>query len=573
MSSGESSAPVQLGVVLLCHAQLDVATRMAQVWADGGAFLVLHVDAKADADEHRAMVAALEGHPRIRFSRRRQCEWGRFSLVQATQDAAQLMLDQFPDVTHVYLASGSCLPLRPIPELVDYLARDPGRDYIESVAVDEVFWAIGGLNEERFTRYFPFDWLRQRALFDRFLELQRRFGISRKVPQGIVPHLGSQWWCLTRATLAAILSDPRRREFDRFFSLGWIPDESYFQTLARRHSGQIESRSLTLARFDNHGKPYQLYDDHLQMLEESGSFVARKVWWGANLLLDHFPHSGRSNTTRSQPDTARIEQLFKAAAQRRALGRPGLYMQSRFPRKDAENGKTSARYAVFQGFTELFADFEPWLASQIDADVHGHLLAREGAEFAGRPPIGPGALSAHPALRDHDPQGFLAALIRSTDRLQAFQFAPRDNQALNWFMTTDPNAQLFVLTGAWIVPLLQSDMPFDDVRRTAALLQSAEVAQLKILQSIWRRAQLQLWDLAEFTARPADALSQALRQIDPLAKPVDSPPPMHDISGAGAFLQRLRNAGLRPALTGHFPLPDPLGDPPGTPPDQQRHRA
>ena len=56
------------------------------------------------------------------------------------------------------------------------------------------------------------------------------------------------------------------------------------------------------------------------------------------------------------------------AVRRRLLGRPGLYMQSRFPRKDAENGKTSAPYAVFQGFSDVFPDFETWLGGIVDAD-------------------------------------------------------------------------------------------------------------------------------------------------------------------------------------------------------------
>ena len=47
--------------------------------------------------------------------------------------------------------------------------------------------------------------------------------------------MGSQWWCLTRATLRAILRDPDRPALARYFRGVWIPDESYFQTLARRH--------------------------------------------------------------------------------------------------------------------------------------------------------------------------------------------------------------------------------------------------------------------------------------------------------------------------------------------------
>jgi hypothetical protein len=187
------------------------------------------------------------------------------------------MLQDFPQVRHVYLSSGSCLPLRPVAELVRYLDERPRTDFIESVTTEDVGWTIGGLNLERFTMRFPFSWRKQRRLFDTYVRLQRRVGLKRRVPAGIVPHLGSQWWCLTRQTLSAILDNPDRAEIDRYFRHVWIPDESYFQTLVRQVSDQVESRSLTLSKFDFQGKPHIFYDDHLQILRRSDCFVARKI--------------------------------------------------------------------------------------------------------------------------------------------------------------------------------------------------------------------------------------------------------------------------------------------------------
>lgn len=552
------SAPgVQLGVVLLCHDRLEIAARMARIWAEGGARVVIHVDARAGAAEFETMQRALADQPSVGFSARRACNWGRFDLVQATRQASRQLLDQWPEVSHVYLASGACLPLRPVAELTAYLGRHPARDHIESVAVADVFWAMGGLNIERFTRYFPFDWRHQRRLFDATLELQRRLKIRRRLPAGLVPHLGSQWWCLTRATLEAILSDPRGAEYDRFFRLTWIPDEAYFQTLARLHSPEIESRSLTLARFDRQGRPYLFYDDHLQMLTDSGAFVARKVWPGATALLAHFPRASGPDGTGRQPDPSRIERLFLHATLQGSHGRPGLLSQGRFPRSNTETRRTARPYAVMQGFDKVIPGFETWLAGQVDADVHGHLFSPERAEFAGRPAIGPGALPSDAKLRDYDPQAFLASLLRIGERMQIFQHGPGDDQAPNDFIASDANARILVISGAWVVPLYRSDRPFAQIRDIAARLQRAEIAQFNLLNASWIRAQVQIWDLAEFAARPRAITALALSLIAPGLSPRPAaPPPMHDLSGLGDFLQRLRNAGLRPALTGHFPLTD-----------------
>lgn len=551
------SAKVQLGVVLLCHARLDVAAQMARIWVQGGARVVIHVDAKASGRAVARMKDALADLPGILYSRRHTCDWGRFSLVRATQDAAQLLLDSAPEVTHVYLASGACLPLRPVHDLVAYLALDPYCDHIESVSALDVGWTVGGLNEERFALYFPLDWRKRRWLFDRLVHWQRRLGIRRRLPKGLTPHLGSQWWCLTAATLRAILEDPRRAEFDRFFRLSWIPDESYFQTLTRRHAVRIESHSLTLAKFDHNGRPYQLYDDHALMLEESRCFVARKVWPQASRLLSHFPRPAGAEADISPPQPQRIERLINRTVRRRLLGRPGLYMQSRFPRKDSENGKTSAPYAVFQGFSDIFPEFEAWLAGAMDADVHGHLLGPEMAEFAGRPQVGPGAISSSTLIRDRDAQGFLTALIRVTPRMQVFQFSPRDNQALNWFMATDPNAHIHVVTGAWMLPLLESDMPFDDIRRVTAQLQRAELAQLDVLNSVWVKARIHVHELTDFLARPQAMLAQSLQHLPLIAGPPGDMPRMRDLNGLADLLRRMRNSGLRPRLSvDALPLPD-----------------
>lgn len=555
-----ASAKTRLGVALLCHAQLDIAVRMARIWAEGGAAVAIHLDSKAGDEGEAQMRSALADLADVSFVRRRDCEWGMYSLVAATQDAADALLKRHPDVSHVLLASGSCLPLRPAHELAAYLNAHPDTDFIESVAAREAGWTIGGLDTERFTLFFPFSWRRQRRLFDKLTEWQRRLRIQRKLPTGVVPYLGSQWWCLTRETLSRILNDPRRAEFDRYFSRCWIPDESYFQSLTRRHARRIESRSLTLSKFDHQGKPYIFYDDHAEMLRRSHCFVARKIWPGATRLFESFPEAQPANTPLAEPNPVRIDRLITRTVERRTLGRPGLYMQSRFPAKDRENGKTAVPYTVLQGFSDIFPNFEQWLQARVEADVNGHLMAWDRIEFAGRPDIGPGAISAHPWPRDYDPQGFLTSLLRITDRTQCFMYGPRDNQALNWFMATDPNARLHVVTGAWILPLMESEMPFDDVRRMAMQLQAIEAEELGILRSVWVKAQIEIWELSDFLARPAAVLQRIVHDMSHAGWPhYDSMPEMRDISGIPAFLQKLRNAGLRPQLMGEFALSPVVG--------------
>ena len=546
---------MSLGFLMLCHTALDRAAQVARHWAAAGCPVVIHIDRRTPEVQVAKMQAALADLPNIRFSKRHACEWGTWGIVAATQAAGQVMLDDFPQVQHVYLASGSCLPLRPVAELQEYLAARPDADFIESVTTADVGWTVGGLSAERFTLRFPFGWRRHRRLFDSYVRLQRRLGIKRRLPEGLEPHLGSQWWCLTRKTLSAILTGPDRVRMDRFFRRVWIPDESYFQSLVRMVSTRVESRSLTLSKFDFQGKPHVFYDDHLQLLRRSDCFVARKIWPQAGKLYDAFLTADAAGPARAEPNPGKIDRLFAKAVERRINGRAGLYMQSRFPGRDLGLGRTAGAYSVFEGFAELFEDFDIWLTKVAGTRVHGHLFAPERVEFAGGDTVYNGALSDRARLRDYNPRSFLTSLIWNTrGERQCFQFGPRDAQEITPFIIGDGNAHISIITGAFAIPLYRSDLDFSIIRAEVARLQKIEAAFLDTLRAPEVKARLRVWNLAEFIENPMEPLQAIVDEISPRSlRRLTEAPRMVDLSGFGPFLQELRNQGMQPVLMGDFP--------------------
>jgi hypothetical protein len=553
---------MKLGFLMLCHTALERAAQVARYWAVAGSPVVIHVDAKVRKPAYDRMVSTLADLPNVRFCGRTKCEWGTWGIVAATQTAAEMMLRDFPQARHVYLASGSCLPLRPVGELAAYLDARPQTDFIESVTTSDVGWTIGGLNIERFTLRFPFSWRRQRALFDLWVRTQRALRLTRGVPDGIAPHLGSQWWCLTRATLSAILEAPDRGAMDRYFRRVWIPDESYFQTLARRVSSRIESRSLTLSKFDFQGKPHIFYDDHLQLLRRSDCFVARKMWPQADRLYRTFlsPDAGGQA---GEPNPGKIDRLFAKAVERRTKGRAGLYMQSRFPRRDWENGKTAGPYSIFQGFAEVLENFDTWLSKVAGARVHGRLFAPDRVHFAGNELVYNGGLSCNAALRDYSPKAFLTNLVWTTrGERQCFQMRPDDVTDVLDFIATDPNAHLSVISGAWAVPLFRSGLSFGAAREQAATLQKQEADMLALLRKPQVKARVRIMTLAEFVENPMEPLQAIVDEVTPrsVQRRLTEVPQMADLTGFGQFLQNLRNQGMQPVLMGEFPALD--GAPP-----------
>ncbi len=551
-----------LGVIMLVHTAFGRAEQLARHWGAAGCPVVIHVDAIVPRATYDTFRKALGDMDNVRFTKRHRCEWGTWGIVAATQEASELMLARFPDVRHVCLASGSCLPLRPVQELISYLADRPNTDFIESATTADVPWTVGGLDEERFTLRFPFSWKRRRRMFDQYVAIQRLLRMKRKMPNGIVPHMGSQWWCLTRQTLSGILEDPDRNMYDRFFKRVWIPDESYFQTLARQRSQKIESRSLTLSKFDFQGKPHIFYDDHLQLLRRSDCFIARKIWPHANRLYEVFMTGTEGQSNQTEPNPGKIDRIFAKAVDRRTRGRPGLYMQSRFPNDGWENGTTSGQYSVLQGFSDLFEDFEPWFAKATGARTHGHLFAPEQVQYSGDQAVINGALSDSAPIRDYNPTAFLTSLIWNTrGERQCFQLGPADNQDMNWFFSRDPNAQISVISGAWAVPLFRSNKNFSELRREAAELQKLESEFLDVLRSPYAKARIRIWTMADFIENPMEHMQTIIDEIGfKSLRRLTEAPKMNDLAGFGQFLQNLKNQGMHPYLMGDFPV---VGNPVG----------
>lgn len=547
---------MSVGFVMLAHTALGRASQVARHLASYGCPVFIHVDRRTPDAEFDRLTHLTSDVPRIRLLPRVACDWGTWSLVAASREGASELLDAYPDVDHVFLMSGACLPIKPVPQLLDFLARHKGTDFIESVTIRDVPWTKGGLSEERFTLSFPFAWKRQKRLFDFWVDLQRRVNRRRRMPPGLRPHMGSQWWCLSRPTLTRILEDPDRARMDRYFRRVWIPDESYFPSMVRRFGTQIESLSLTLSKFDFQGKPHLFYDDHLPLLKQSNAFFARKIWRGADGLYEAFlaPRPAETNT---EPPVAatEVDRVFSAALKRRTEGRSGLLSAARYPDKDYETTPTAATYSVFHGFSDLFEDFPLWISSALGSRAHGHLFAREAVEFAGGRNGFDGALSDAPELRRYNPEGFLRNLIWNTrGQHQSFLFSPRDDLEVSEFLASDPNAYVAAVSGTWALPLLRSGRHVQDIRPEAARLQKREARHLDTLRQRRTRARVRIWTLAEFVSDPALPLQVVIDDFSvPGAQHLTGMPRLKPMDGLATFLQELRNAGMSPHTAGDVP--------------------
>ncbi|MEM9855513.1 MAG: DUF5928 domain-containing protein, partial [Pseudomonadota bacterium] len=181
--------------------------------------------------------------------------------------------------THFYMLSGDCMMIKTAEYAHAFLdASDV--DYIENHDFFESDWIKTGMKEDRLIYRHVFNERTQKTRFYWSLNTQRRLGLERAVPDDLQIMIGSQWWCLRRSTVEAVLKFSRaRRDVLRFFATTWIPDETFFQTLVPHlvPKEEIECRTLTFLMFSDYGMPVTFYNDQYDLLMGQDFLFARKI--------------------------------------------------------------------------------------------------------------------------------------------------------------------------------------------------------------------------------------------------------------------------------------------------------
>ncbi|MCC7321205.1 MAG: glycosyl transferase [Rubellimicrobium sp.] len=290
-----------IAFVLLCHKDPDAIVEQATQLTAAGDCIAIHFDARAPAAEFESIRAGLRGNDRVTFARRRiRCGWGEWSLVEATLLAVEAAVAAFPRATHFYMVSGDCMAIKSAVHAHRYL-DSADVDHIESFDFFESGWIKTGIREERLIYRHWFNERTHKRLFYWSLDLQRRLRLKRDIPADLEVQIGSQWWCLRRSTIEAILDFIRRRpDVLRFFRTTWIPDETFFQTLVRHlvPARDIRARTLTFLMFTDYGMPVTFHNDHYDLLIGQDHLFARKISPEAKELkkrLGRLYASGRSD--------------------------------------------------------------------------------------------------------------------------------------------------------------------------------------------------------------------------------------------------------------------------------------
>lgn len=270
----------KIAYLLLCHKDPDAVIAQARRLTAMGDFVSIHFDRRASAADFERIRSDLKDNPGVAFAKERlKCGWGAWSLVAATLAALEAAVESFSRATHFYLLSGDCMPIKSAAHCRDFLGQTSS-DYIEGHDFFDSDWIKTGFKEERLIYRHPFNERTQKRLFYLAYEAQKRLGVTRSVPSDLRVMIGSQWWCLRRSTVEAVLAFCRdRRDVMRFFRTTWIPDETFFQTLVYHlvPRAEISNRTPTFLIFSDYGMPLNFYNDHFDLLLGQNYLFARKI--------------------------------------------------------------------------------------------------------------------------------------------------------------------------------------------------------------------------------------------------------------------------------------------------------
>ncbi|MEM7240711.1 MAG: beta-1,6-N-acetylglucosaminyltransferase [Pseudomonadota bacterium] len=536
-----------LGVIILAHQGMKRVEQMVRYYAHHSVPVVVHIDKRCGKECRTELEDALADIETVDIFQKFATPWGKFGLIQASLLAAKRLLHRNTEVSHVLLSSGACVPLRPVSQFQNFLSRNPYTDFIESVDLKSHAWVQDGLSEERFDYFFPFSWKKSRLLFDAMTAVQRGLTVKRSRPVGLKIHLGSQWWCLTRATLNKILNDPNRRLYDRYFRHSWIPDESYFQSLARIHSERLEARSLTWSKFDNEGIPFTLYADHLEDLEMSNHFMMRKAWAKDDALYERLLNPKRANIPLSEGDQPIADRQFASAIDRTSPTKDSHFNAGRYT-KSAACGRDRAPvpYTVIFGPQFLFDDLDQWIERNSNAQCQKDLFDRSKIQISDDIRLDRGNLLMSKLIRNNAPKDFLHNFITNQkERRQVLFFDSLDSRKCFEPILRDSNATVFFTKEAWIAAFADLIRTGEDVRSKAANLQRTEEILATQFTKYKCKADVRQIGLSELVKEPFDFLNEVLKNLD-VAEPRTAieTPKLRNISEFHRVVQRLTNDGF-----------------------------
>lgn len=400
--------------ILLSHSNVELTKfKIRTLLQDPSASVVMHFDSNKSDKEIKSEFS--EFNDRVLIVNQVEIDWGEWGIVDATLQCffASKELPVQPD--YYFLVSGSCFPIKPYKALKNFLKENEGQSFIEAVNAEKERWVYDGIQEERWQLYHYVNWRHNPNLFSKLIEWQKKLNIKRTIPEGLVPHMGSQWWVLHKSAVEKMWPYFENKKVSKFFKRTWVPDELYFQTLAGNLLDESEissKKNLTFYEFELRGTPKVFHNDHLcKLLNQDNYFFARKLSPHAQRLRDELsvvysmdlPSFAQKKLSENNRENENKAKTYNKVPNRL------LYT---FDDDWKKLNTWSSPYFVIMGAVEKdLRDIQSMINSKGIGNCHGYLFAEDHIEFVNNYENYSGYSDKSIAIRNEYPIDFLLDII------------------------------------------------------------------------------------------------------------------------------------------------------------------
>ena len=216
-----------INYLILAHTNFEQLDRLIAALDSDFTYFYVHIDKRVDLNTIKE--CKFFHNKRVKLVRRRlKVSWGGFNMVNATLNLMALA-SKNREKAYFVLLSGQDFPLKPIIHIHDFLSANYGAQYVDHVKLPYIKWANGGF--DRLDYYWFID---QIGYYEssKLVQSQKEQGGKRPYFDDFPAYGGSQWWCLTNEGVDYVLKFIRHNPIImEFFSLTFIPDELFFQTI------------------------------------------------------------------------------------------------------------------------------------------------------------------------------------------------------------------------------------------------------------------------------------------------------------------------------------------------------
>lgn len=263
---------LKLAHLILTHGNPEHLQRLVNALAHPDAHFYVHVDHKTDI----APFLQLKDTPNVFFiSNRIKVYWGGYSIVQATINSFEEILNAPHTYDYINLLSGQDYPIKPVEYIHRFLADNPGKIFMHFQSItDEWHEALPRISRYHLSNYnLPVGTYRLERMMNRLLPV-------RSLPEGIVAVGRSQWFTATPDSIAYMVRYIHENPWiSSFFKLTWAPDEIIFQTILynspyREH--MVNDNLLYVDWSAGGASPKTLDMDDAEALSKSEKLFARK---------------------------------------------------------------------------------------------------------------------------------------------------------------------------------------------------------------------------------------------------------------------------------------------------------